>query len=175
VALRDALLDFCRSSLSIHSPSQSIAPIDPLLRFLMLKSPQSASVIASINTTPLVDVILVLLIIFLITVPVVNSSSLVSLPKERAEQLQTRPESIIISVKQNGEIYLSNTQINHLNVLFDLLVTQSKTAPSLEIQIKGDKDTPYERIGRVLQTCQRAGIRTVSFVTEPPAEVIPQP
>jgi biopolymer transport protein ExbD len=126
-------------------------------------------VISSINTTPLVDVMLVLLIIFLITIPVVTTSIKVSLPKERVQERQSRPENIIISVDQAGGIFWYDARVANVEALVDRLKKVSTMNPQPEVQIRGDMASRYEGVGRVLYACQRAGIAKVAFITEPPA------
>jgi biopolymer transport protein ExbD len=111
-------------------------------------------VISAINTTPLVDVMLVLLIIFLITIPVVTTSIPVQLPKERVEVRETKPENVIISVDKAGNV--------------SKLKAVSTMKPQPEVQIRGDLDARYGGVGKILYACQRAGITKVAFITEPP-------
>ena len=126
-------------------------------------------VMSSINTTPLVDVMLVLLIIFLITIPVVTTSIQVSLPKERVALRETPPGSIIISVDQQGDIFWYDARIESVAVLVERLKVASQTKPQPQIQVRGDQRARYESIGKVLLACQQAGIAKVSFITEPPS------
>lgn len=126
-------------------------------------------VLSQINTTPLVDVMLVLLIIFLITIPVVTTSIPVNLPKERVEERQSKPENIILSVDKNGSIYWYDARIANQEVLVNKLKAVAKLNPQPEVQIRGDMAARYEGVGRVMYACQRAGIAKVSFITEPPA------
>ena len=128
-----------------------------------------SEIISAINTTPLVDVMLVLLIIFLITVPVVNTSIPVALPKERVEIRETKPENVIISVDKVGAIYLYESKMPNVDTLVEKLKTKSKLRPQPEIQIRGDMDGNYEGVGKILLACQRAVIGKVAFITEPPA------
>jgi biopolymer transport protein ExbD len=125
-------------------------------------------VISTINTTPLVDVMLVLLIIFLITIPVVTTSIPVSLPKERVEVRETKPENIIISVDPAGNIYWYDARMPNTEVLVAKLKEVSKKTPQPEVQVRGDLSARYEGVGKILLACQRAGITTVAFITEPP-------
>src|SRR5262249_40109818 len=125
-------------------------------------------VVSAINTTPLVDVMLVLLIIFLITIPVVTTSVPVLLPKERNEVRETRPENIVISVDQGGRIYWNDLRIANTNILIDRLKKIAVLTPQPEVQIRGDGRADYEAVGRVIYACQRAGIAKVGFITEPP-------
>jgi len=126
------------------------------------------AVIAAINTTPLVDVMLVMLIIFLITIPVVTTSIPVSLPKERVEIRETKPENIIISVDTAGGIYWYDQKVANVEALVDKLKKVSTVKPQPEVQIRGDMASRYEGVGKILYACQRAGIVKVAFITEPP-------
>ena len=131
--------------------------------------PDDERLIAEINTTPLVDVMLVLLIIFLITIPAVTTSIKLELPKERVEVRKTRPENVIISVDRAGGIYWYDTRMANVDALIDRLKKVSAMNPQPEVQVRGDSEARYEGIGKVLYACQRAGIVKVAFITEPPA------
>jgi biopolymer transport protein ExbD len=123
--------------------------------------------IASINTTPLVDVMLVLLIIFLITIPVINKTVKVSLPKAVNIPTQTKPENVTIAVDKDGNIYWNDKMVaNRDDLLLDVKAAAVRK-PQPEIHIRGDKDTRYEAIGRVMYMIQRGGIVKVGFLTEP--------
>jgi len=125
-------------------------------------------VVSAINTTPLVDVMLVLLIIFLITVPVVVTSIPVQLPKEVNQPRETKPENITISVDAAGGIYWNELRIANTNALIDRLKKISVLRPQPEVQIRGDGKADYSSVGRIIYACQRAGIAKVGFITEPP-------
>ena len=127
------------------------------------------AVISAINTTPLVDVMLVMLIIFLITIPVVTTSIPVTLPKERVEVRETKPENVIISVDTAGSIFWYDQKITSTEALVDKLKKVSTVKPQPEVQIRGDMTSRYEGVGKILYACQRAGIVKVAFITEPPA------
>ncbi|CAM2192570.1 biopolymer transporter ExbD [Paraburkholderia sp. A1RI_3L] len=129
---------------------------------------ESDEVISNINTTPLVDVMLVLLIIFLITIPVVTHTVPLQLPKERIQPLQTQPKSIEIAVNRDGDFFWNETHVD-AQTLLDRLKTVSVQTPQPEVHVRGDQSTRYEFIGRVITACERAGIAKVSFITEPPA------
>lgn len=126
------------------------------------------AVISAINTTPLVDVMLVMLIIFLITIPVVTTSIPVTLPKERVEIRETKPENIIISVDTAGGIFWYDQRLANVEALVDKLKKVSSVKPQPEVQIRGDMASRYEGVGKILYACQRAGIVKVAFITEPP-------
>jgi biopolymer transport protein ExbD len=125
-------------------------------------------VVSAINTTPLVDIMLVLLIIFLITVPVVTTSIPVELPKERNEIRETKPENIVLSVDQKGAIYWNELRIPSTAALIDRLKKIAVLDPQPEVQIRGDGRADYDAVGRIIYACQRAGIAKVGFITEPP-------
>jgi biopolymer transport protein ExbD len=125
-------------------------------------------VVSAINTTPLVDVMLVLLIIFLITIPVITTAIPVQLPKERNEVRETKPENITISVDASGGIYWNDLRIPTTNALIERLKKVAVLTPQPEVQIRGDGRANYESVGRVIYACQRAGIAKVGFITEPP-------
>jgi biopolymer transport protein ExbD len=127
------------------------------------------AVISTINTTPLVDIMLVLLIIFLITIPVVTTSIPVELPKETNEIRVTKPENIVVSVDVNGVIYWNDLKIDSTNALIDRLKKIAVLVPQPEVQIRGDGGAKYDSIGRIVYACQRAGIAKIGFITEPPA------
>jgi len=125
-------------------------------------------VVSTINTTPLVDVMLVLLIIFLITIPVVTTSIPVQLPKERNEIRETKPENITLSVDANGRIYWNDLRIASTAALIERLKKIAVLTPQPEVQIRGDGGARYEGVGRIIYACQRAGIAKFGFITEPP-------
>ncbi len=125
--------------------------------------------VADINTTPLVDVMLVLLIIFLITIPVVIQSIPVELPKERNLPTQTKPENIVIAVNKDGDMFWNNQRVADDVDLLDRLKQVAVKQPQPEVHIRGDREGRYEFVGRVVFACQRAGILKVGFITEPPA------
>ncbi len=124
--------------------------------------------VSTINTTPLVDVMLVLLIIFLITIPVVNFSVPVALPKLRNQVRESQPKDIVISVDAHGATFWFDSRVASDEALADKLKAVSQQDPQPEIHIRGDAHSDYAPVGRVLYACQRAGIRHVGFITEPP-------
>ena len=124
--------------------------------------------IAEINTTPLVDVMLVLLIIFLITIPVVNSAIAVNLPREPNQLQDPNREDVIITVDAQGHIYWFDTQLPDQATLAKLLAEVAPLQPQPEVHIRGDARADYAPIGQVVQAAQQAGIARVGFLTEPP-------
>ncbi|WDD91100.1 biopolymer transporter ExbD [Burkholderia sp. FERM BP-3421] len=125
-------------------------------------------VISAINTTPLVDVMLVLLIIFLITIPVVTHTIPLQLPKEAVQPLQTTPKSVEIAVNRDGDFFWNDALVDAPTLLTKLKAV-SVQMPQPDVHVRGDQNTRYEFIGRVITACERAGIAKVSFITEPPA------
>jgi len=127
----------------------------------------------AINTTPLVDVMLVMLIIFLVTIPVIVKTVPVQLPTYRNIVTQTKPENIVIAVDKDENVYYNNQSIDR-QTMRENFVTALKDAvaahrPLPEVHIRGDKNVRFEAIGRVILACQQAGIQKVGFITEPHA------
>ena len=129
-------------------------------------------VVSSINTTPLVDVMMVLLIIFLVTIPVVLHNIRVELPHERNIPTQTKPENIVISVDKEGGIYWNTKLVPDQQSLVNRLKIEAVKLPQPEVHIRGDLDARYEYVGKVVIACQRAGIVKVGFITEPPPNAV---
>ncbi|MCJ7451066.1 MAG: biopolymer transporter ExbD [Steroidobacteraceae bacterium] len=122
---------------------------------------------STINTTPLVDVMLVLLIIFLITVPVITQSVKVDLPKAANIATQTKPENINIAVDADGNIYWNTAKMANPEALLVRLKEIAVMDPQPEVHLRGDRRTKWESVGRVIVLCQRSGIQKVGFITEP--------
>ena len=129
-------------------------------------------VVSAINTTPLVDVMLVLLIIFLITIPAIIQQIPVSLPKERNVPTQTKPENIVIAVSKDGDVFWNMEYMKDSRALFEKLKKVAVIVPQPEVHIRADEDTRYESVGRVVATLQRASILKIGFITEPPARTL---
>jgi len=125
------------------------------------------SLTASINTTPLVDVMLVLLIIFLITIPVVTHTVPVALPHEVNRPTMTKPDDIVIAVDKDGNVYWNDRKVADNATLLARLEARATANPQPEVHIRADRNVLYEFVGRVVVDCQRAGIERVAFITEP--------
>ena len=123
----------------------------------------------TINTTPLVDVMLVLLIIFLITVPVVTQTIKLELPREKNIPLLTKPENIVLAVNREGEVFWGTERMPDNEALVNRLKVEAVKEPQPEVHIRGDSEVRYESVGRLVVDCQRAGIFKVGFILEPPA------
>ncbi len=124
--------------------------------------------LSAINTTPLVDVMLVLLIIFLITVPVVTQTVKLTLPKESNIPTQTKPENVVIGIGADNNIYWNTSRVATQEDLVARLVKVAKLDPQPEVHIRGDAEAKYSPIGRVVLAVQQAGIVKIAFITEPP-------
>jgi biopolymer transport protein ExbD len=127
------------------------------------------AMLSEINTTPLVDVMLVLLIIFLITIPVINTSVAVRLPRAANALRQNQPETVVISVDARGAAYWFDARLADAPDLQNRLQEIAQKTPQPEVHIRGDARADYEAVARVLLACQQAGIARIGFVTEPPA------
>ena len=123
--------------------------------------------LTTINTTPLVDVMLVLLIIFLITIPVVTTSVKVDLPHEVQQPRETKPDNIILSVNAQGQAFLFDAPLRNQAEMVKQLQALAEKKSQPEVQIRGDAQTDYEAVGRVLFAAQSVGLTKVRFVTDP--------
>ena len=120
-----------------------------------------------INTTPLVDVMLVLLIVFMITIPVITKTVPVDLPQVRNQATQTKPENIGISVNREGQVFWNAALVADNTDLLNRLKEVAVIVPQPEVHVRADKTVKYEYVGRVILDAQRAGILKVGFITEP--------
>jgi biopolymer transport protein ExbD len=130
---------------------------------------EGSEVLSAINTTPLVDVMLVLLIIFLITIPVITKTVPLALPKEASNPTKTKPENITIAVDGSGNIYWNDGLVPNNEVLISNIRSVAVMNPQPEVHIRGDKNVRYEYVGRVVMLVQRGGVGKVGFISEPPA------
>jgi len=135
---------------------------------MTVQSPdEEQSVMATINTTPLVDVMLVLLIIFLITIPVITKTVPVKLPNANNIPTQTKPQDITIAVDAAGNIYWNEKEIADDSQFLTMIEQQAVKVPQPEIHIRGDRNAAYKSIGHVLYDLERGGMVKVAFITEP--------
>jgi biopolymer transport protein ExbD len=123
-------------------------------------------VMNEINMTPLVDVMLVLLIIFIITVPVMKHAVNVDLPRATNQAEDTKPETIRLSVDAQGSYFWNETQVDDASLPALLQVEAAKT-PQPDLHIRGDKDVRYERVAQAMAAAQQAGVKKIGFITEP--------
>jgi biopolymer transport protein ExbD len=121
---------------------------------------------AEINMTPLVDVMLVLLIVFMITIPVMQHAVKVDLPQASSQRNDVKPESINLSISANGQVFWNSSPID-LNTLSIYAQTAAKKSPQPEVQLKADKNVRYESVAQILSTAKRSGLTKIGFVTEP--------
>jgi biopolymer transport protein ExbD len=130
--------------------------------------------LSEINTTPLVDVMLVLLIVFMITIPVITHTVPVELPKVRNQATKTAPENVNLSINGDGQVFWNQSLIPDNAALLERLKGAAVQKPQPEVHIRADQRTRYEHVGRTILTAQRAGIAKVGFITEPGAANAPR-
>ncbi len=123
-------------------------------------------VMNEINMTPLVDVMLVLLIIFIITVPVMKHAIKLDLPQASSQKQDPKPQSIRLSIDAQGQYYLNETKVSDAQLEPQLQSAASQT-PQPELHIQGDKAVRYERVAQAMASAKRAGVHKIGFVTEP--------
>jgi biopolymer transport protein ExbD len=124
-------------------------------------------VLSAINTTPLVDVMLVMLIIFLITIPVITKTVKLDLPKATNIATVTKPENITVAVDERGNVYWKESRVASPQALSDLIRSAAVTVPQPEIHVRGDRNVRYEHVGRVILQLRKGGIQKVGFISEP--------
>ncbi len=125
-------------------------------------------VMNEINMTPLVDVMLVLLIIFIITIPVMKHAVNIDLPRATNQPQDVKPETIRLSVDAKGDYYWNENRVEDAN-LVPMLQAEAAKDPQPELHIRGDKDVRYERVAQAMSAAQQAGVRKIGFITEPKA------
>jgi biopolymer transport protein ExbD len=123
-------------------------------------------VMNEINMTPLVDVMLVLLIIFIITVPVMKHSVNIDLPRASSTPQDAKPETVRLSVDAQGRYFWNEQQVAEAELPPRLEAAAARN-PQPELHLRGDKDARYERVAQALAAAQRAGLRKIGFITEP--------
>ncbi len=127
---------------------------------------ESHQPISQINITPMVDVMLVLLIIFMVAAPMLTQGVQVDLPDTRAPQLRQQIEPLVISIKKNGDVYMQNHKVDTKQIV-PRVAAMRQAKPSLPVFIRGDAQTPYAHIARIMSDLEAAGVRQISLVTEP--------
>jgi biopolymer transport protein TolR len=135
--------------------------------FGRLERSDSGRPMAEINVTPLVDVMLVLLVIFIITAPLMASSIKLDLPRSAAAQPGTPPQSISVVVTPDGQIHLDERAVSPAQ-LSDELARRAAQAPDTEVQLRADAAVPYGRVVEVMGLAQQAGLNRIGFVAEAP-------
>ena len=127
---------------------------------------ETDDVMNEINMTPLVDVMLVLLIIFMITVPVMKHSVEVDLPRASSQPQEVKPQTVRLSVDAQGQYWWNESAVSD-DDLPRLLKAEAARDPQPELHIRGDKNVRYERVAEAMAAAQRAGLHRIGFVTEP--------
>ena len=127
---------------------------------------ESDEVMNEINMTPLVDVMLVLLIIFIITVPVMKHAVNIDLPRATNQPEDTKPQTVRLSVASDGSYYWNENKMTD-EAMAAMLKEEGAKDPQPELHIRGDKDVRYERVAQAMAAAQQAGVRKIGFVTEP--------
>jgi biopolymer transport protein ExbD len=130
--------------------------------------------LAEINTTPLVDVMLVLLIIFLLTVPVVSASVQLKLPVQSATAQDITGDYVIISVDAKGQIFLNDNAMPNLQELSSAIAPLASQVPRVQLHVRADGDAPYSAIAPVIDMAQGFGFAQISLLTEPSAVAAPK-
>ena len=127
---------------------------------------ESDEVMYEINMTPLVDVMLVLLIIFIITVPVMKHAVNIDLPRATNQPEDTKPQTVRLSVASDGSYYWNENKVTD-EAMAAMLKEEGAKDPQPELHIRGDKDVRYERVAQAMAAAQQAGVRKIGFVTDP--------
>jgi len=128
----------------------------------------SDQMLSEINMIPFIDVMLVLLIIFIITVPVIKHSVNIDLPQASNQKLLDKPENIRLSVSADGAYFWNDARVEDAD-FEQRLSAAAAQEPQPELHIRGDKAVRYERVALAMAAAQRAGVRKIGFVTEPAA------
>ena len=127
---------------------------------------ESDAVMSEINMTPLVDVMLVLLIVFIITVPVMKHTIHIDLPRASNQAQEIKPPTVLLSVDAQGSYYWNEGEVAN-ELLPDLLKAEAAKDPQPQLHIRGDKAVRYERVAQAMAAAQQAGIKKIGFITEP--------
>ena len=128
---------------------------------------EERGIMSEINTTPLVDIMLVLLIIFLITIPVITKNVPVAVPKAVNIPTQTKPENITLSVTGDGDVFWGQYKVQDMKTLVERIEREAVKVPQPEVHIRADANTDYKNVGKVIAAINRGGVIKVGFITEP--------
>ena len=123
--------------------------------------------IGDINTTPLVDVMLVLLIIFLITIPVINASINVDLPEERFNDMVGKEATAVLSVTKTGQVFFNGALLGDDTRYIETLSNLLKTNPLNSIQVHGDSDIPFDKIELIINQMRSLDVETITLISKP--------
>ncbi len=127
---------------------------------------QQPQPMSEINITPMVDVMLVLLIIFMVAAPMLTQGVNVDLPDANAPQIRQQIEPLVITIRKNGDVFMQNKQVD-INQIAPRVVAMRKVKPELPVFIRGDAKTAYEDVARIMSLLEISGIKQISLVTEP--------
>ena len=121
---------------------------------------------AEINMVPLIDVMLVMLVIFIVTAPLLTHSVKVELPKATSQPNQTKPDNVQVAIQNNGQVFWNGEQVDN-TALAERLGAASRLAPQPELHLRADRHTEYQRVAEVMAAASRAGLTRIGFVSEP--------
>lgn len=138
------------------------------MAFGSFDDPDAGEAMSDINMTPLIDVMLVLLVIFIITAPLITGSLKLDLPKVHAQASPTPPKALNIGLKQDGALFLDDKPIAE-PALLARLAAIGKSAPDTDVRISADTATPYGKVAQIMGAAQNAGLSHIGLVTQPPA------
>jgi biopolymer transport protein ExbD len=130
-------------------------------------SEEDRGIMSEINTTPLVDIMLVLLIIFLITIPIITKTVPVQVPKANNIPTQTKPENITVSINKDGDVFWGPNRVPSMSAMVEMIEREAVKVPQPEIHIRADADTDYKNVGKVIAAINKGGLVKVGFITEP--------
>ena len=133
-----------------------------------------AKPMAEINMIPLIDVMLVLLVIFMITAPLMSSSLKLELPTSDAAQPSDTPQFIAVAISPEGELYLGEEKLD-AGTFSERLADAARRSPDIEVQLRADKRTPYGQVATLIGRVQKAGLNRIAFVTEAADAAVPAP
>jgi biopolymer transport protein ExbD len=119
-----------------------------------------------INTTPLVDVMLVLLIIFIMTIPVMNHSVKIDLPRATNQPNQTKPQNINLSIDAQGKVFWNSEPVEFAQ-LGERIKSAAQLTPQPELHLRAERTTPYEKVAQVMSAAQSGGLSKIGFITDP--------
>jgi biopolymer transport protein ExbD len=137
------------------------------MSFGNLDGPSNKQPMAEINTTPLVDVMLVLLVIFIITAPLFTHAIKLELPTAQAPAAPEKPETITLSIDQAGKLFWNDEALITETELQQRLSQAALKSPQPDLQLRADKETKYQRLAEIMSAAQQAGISKIGFVTDP--------
>ena len=133
---------------------------------MLFRSGDDDEVMSEINMTPLVDVMLVLLIIFIITIPVINHAVKIDLPRATNQPNDSKPQNINVSVDAQGKVFWNQEEVSPAQ-LEERIANAAQLQPQPELHLRADRDVRYERVAEVMAAAQHGGLGKIGFITEP--------